>query len=115
MHARFVCLSTVAAAAAAALTVGSPVAHAAEGDAQFLAALTDLGIVFATPDEAIAAGNNVCDIVAEGSANSVAPTEIRSAIVNSMVGEGLTGADATQLMISAVAAYCPEYDAVLGD
>ena len=110
MHARFIPLAVTT--AAAVLVVGAPAAHAAEGDAQFLAALAELGIVFASPEEAVAAGNNVCDIVAEGSANAVAPAEIRSAIVNSMVGEGLTEADAGQLMISAVAAYCPQYSAV---
>ena len=112
MHARLV--RPAIAAAAAALVVGAPLAHAAEGDAQFLASLADLGIVFATPEDAVAAGNNVCDIVAEGSANGVAPTEIRSAIVNAMLGEGLTEAEAGRLMIGAVAAYCPVYTAVTG-
>lgn len=112
MHARFARLAVMA--AAGALMIGAPVAHAAEGDEQFLAALADLGIVFESPEEAVAAGNNVCDIVAEGSANAVTPVEIRSAIVNSMVGEGLSEAEAGQVMISAVAAYCPQYTTVTG-
>lgn len=115
MNARFVRLSIIAASAAAtALLAGAPAVHAAEGDAQFLAGLADLGITFATPEAAIAAGNNVCDIVSEGSANSIAPAEIRSAIVNAMVGEGLTENSAIQLMATAVAAYCPDFDVLLG-
>ncbi|MDY6995958.1 MAG: DUF732 domain-containing protein [Actinomycetota bacterium] len=114
MHARYVRLSSsIAAAGAAALVLGSPAAHAGEGDAQFLSTLADLGIVFATDDEAIAAGNNVCDIVAEGSANNLPATEIRSAIITAMVGEGLTDVAGTQVMDSAVATYCPEYGAVV--
>ena len=63
MHARFVRLSSAAAAVAATTFVfGSPVAQAADGDAEFLATLAGLGIEFATPDEAVAAGNNICDI-----------------------------------------------------
>ena len=115
MHARFVRLSSAAAAVAATTFVfGSPVAHAAEGDAEFLSTLAGLGIEFATPDEAVAAGNNICDIVSEGNANGIAPTEIRSVVVNSMVGESLTSAEATQVMLSAVSAYCPEFATVVG-
>ena len=67
MHARFARLSSAAAAIAVTTVVfGSPVAQAADGDAEFLATLAGLGIEFATPDEAVAAGNNICDIVSEG-------------------------------------------------
>ncbi|MBX7435113.1 DUF732 domain-containing protein [Mycobacterium sp. Y57] len=104
----------VSALAAAALAMPAPVANATDADAQFLSVLADLGIVFPTSDEAVEAGNNVCDIVAEGSANNVDPARIRSDIVASMMGEGLTDADATQLMWSAVDAYCPQYNAVAG-
>ena len=107
MHARFARLSSATAAIAVTTVVfGSPVAQAADGDA-------GLGIEFATPDEAVAAGNNICDIVSEGNANGIAPTEIRSVVVNSMVGESLTSAEATQVMLSAVSAYCPEFTAVV--
>lgn len=114
MHAYVVRLSSLTAAAVGALALSSPAAYAGEGDAQFLSTLADLGIVFATSEEAIAAGNNVCDIVAEGSANNVAPVEIQSAIVNSMTDEGLSAAEGAQLMSGAVAAYCPQYGAVVG-
>ena len=115
MHAGFARFSSATAAAAAALLAfGLPVAHAAEGDAEFLATLAGLGIEFATTAEAVAAGNNICDIVAEGNANGVAPANIRSVVVDSMVGESLSSAEATQVMLSAVAAYCPEYTAVIG-
>lgn len=116
MYVRTAGLSALAAATAvAALVAGPPIAHASEADSQFLSALADLGIQFATPDAAVAAGNNVCDIVAEGSANNVDPARIRADIVASMLDEGLTEATATQLMWSAVAAYCPQYNAVVGD
>lgn len=115
MHARFARMPSAAAAIAAlTFTFGSPVAQAAEGDAEFLSTLAGLGIEFATPDEAVAAGNNICDIVSEGNANGIAPTEIRSVVVNSMVGESLTSVEATQVMLSAVSAYCPELTAAVG-
>ncbi len=115
MHVRPTGLSgLVAATAAATLLVAAPIARASEADAQFLSALADLGVQFATVDEAVAAGNNVCDIVAEGSANNVDPARIRADIVASMLGEGLAEATATAMMVSAVAAYCPVYNAVVG-
>ena len=53
MHARFARLSSATAAIAVTTVVfGSPVAQAADGDAEFLSTLAGLGIEFATPDEA---------------------------------------------------------------
>ena len=115
MFARFARLSSIAVAAAAlTLTSGTALAHATEADSRFLSTLAQLGIEFPTVDQAIAAGNNICDIVAEGSANRVDPAEIRSAIVNSIGGYGLSEGVALQLMSGAVDAYCPEYDAIAG-
>ena len=109
---------TAASAAATAMTIlfaGSPIAQATEADDQFLSVVTNLGLTFATSDDAIAAGNNICDIVAEGSANNISPLEIRSSIIESLQGEGLEGPSAEQLMWGAVNAYCPQYNAVVGD
>lgn len=118
MSRRRVRLTIITAAASATMTtlfMGSPIAHATEADDQFHSVLTNLGIEFATPDEATAAGNNICDIVAEGSANNISATEIRSSIVESLREEGLTDPTAAQLMFGAVNAYCPQYDAVVAD
>ncbi|MGE0217108.1 DUF732 domain-containing protein [Mycolicibacterium sp.] len=120
MISRYVRRSAVGAAAAistavlsGALTAGVPSAHATEADDQFLSLVADLGLEFATPDAAIEAGNNVCDIVAEGSANNVAPAEIRGSIINALLAEGLAAPAAAQLMTGAVNAFCPEYTAVV--
>lgn len=102
-----------AGAAAAAALAATPLAHSTDADSQFLAVVADLGLQFATPDEAVAAGNNVCDVVAEGSANNVAPAEIRADIVTSLLGEGVTENQATHLMIGAVGAYCPMYNGIV--
>ncbi|KWX67147.1 DUF732 domain-containing protein [Mycobacterium sp. NAZ190054] len=110
MRARFALLTIAAALAAVA---AAPAAHATDADTQFLGLVADLGLEFATPDEAVAAGNNVCDIVAEGSANNVAPAEIRADIISSLLGEGLDEVKATQFMLGAVSAYCPVYDGVV--
>jgi hypothetical protein len=114
MRATYTRLTFLAAgAAAAAVLAATPLAHSTDADSQFLAVVADLGLQFATPAEAVEAGNNVCDIVAEGSANNVAPGEIRAGIVTSLLGEGVTETQATQLMIGAVGAYCPMYNGVV--
>ena len=120
MYRRRARLTIIAAGAAAAvamttLSMGSPVAHATEADDQFLSVVTDLGFEFATPDEAVEAGNNVCDIVAEGNANNISPSEIRSSISASLLEQGVDETSAAQLMRGAVDAYCPQYYAVVGD
>ncbi|MGB0969811.1 MAG: DUF732 domain-containing protein [Mycobacterium sp.] len=102
-------------AAMTTLFMGSPVAHATEADDQFLAVVASLDLEFGTLDEAVAAGNNICDIVAEGSANNIDLSKIRVSIVESLEGEGLDGPRATQLMRGAVSAYCPQYNNVVGD
>jgi hypothetical protein len=117
MYSRCTRLMAVAAGTAASVAVlmGAPIAHATEADDQFLAVVANLGLEFATPDEAVEAGNNVCDIVSEGSANNISPAEIRSSIITSLRGEGVDNAVAAQLMWGAVDAYCPQYNAVVGD
>ncbi|MGB0876251.1 MAG: DUF732 domain-containing protein [Mycobacterium sp.] len=118
MYSRYVrsrIVAAVASAAMATMFLGSPIAHATEADDQFHSVLTTLGLDFDTPEEATAAGNNICDIVAEGSANSISPAEIRSSIIESLRGDGLAGSTAAQLMQGAVNAYCPQYNAVAGD
>lgn len=113
-HARLMCVTAVS-AALTTLFIASPFAHATDPDEQFLSVVASLGLEFGTLDEAVAAGNNICDIVAEGSANNVNPATIRSRIVASLEGQDLDGSRATQLMRGAVNAYCPQYDAVVGD
>ncbi len=117
MYRRHSRLMSIAAASAAMTTLfmGSPVAHATEADDQFLSVVASLGLEFGTLDEAVAAGNNICDIVAEGSANNINQSKIRASIVESLQGEGLDGPKATQLMRGAVNAYCPQYNNVVGD
>ncbi len=117
MYRRHSGLIGIAAASAAMTTLfmGSPAAHATEADDKFLAVVASLGLEFGTLDEAVAAGNNICDIVAEGSANNFSPSKIRTSIVASLQGEGLDGPRATQLMRGAVNAYCPVYNNVVAD
>jgi hypothetical protein len=114
MRGTYARLSILAAGVLAAVAVsGAPAAHATDADAQFLAAVAELGLTFDTPDDAVQAGNNVCDIVAEGSANNIAPVEIRSSIVTSLLGEGVNEQQAVSLMVAAVGAYCPTYNGVV--
>lgn len=114
MRATYARLAILATGVAAALaTAGLPTASATDADAQFLAVVAELGLEFGTPDEAVEAGNNVCDIVAEGSSNNVDPAEIRRSIVSSLLGEGVTEDQATRLMVGAVSAYCPIYNGVV--
>lgn len=117
MHSRRTRLAVVAAGTVASVAVlmGSPIANATDADDQFLAVVANLGLEFATPDDAVEAGNNVCDIVSEGSANDISPAEIRSSIIESLLSEGVDNAMAAQLMWGAVNAYCPQYHAVVGD
>lgn len=100
-------------AAAAAAIATAPLTQATEADAQFLAVVTELGLEFGSPEEATEAGNNVCDIVAEGAANNVDPARIRGDIVTSLLGEGVNHDQATRLMVAAVGAYCPVYNGVV--
>jgi hypothetical protein len=116
MRGTYARLSVLAAGTLAAIALtGPPAAHAtdADADAQFLAVVAELGLRFATPDEAVEAGNNVCDIVAEGSSNNITPLEIRASIVNSLLGEGVNEEQAMALMVGAVGAYCPTYNGVV--
>jgi hypothetical protein len=99
--------------AAAAVLAIAPLAHATDADSQFLAVVTELGLDFGSQEEATAAGNNVCDVVAEGTANNVDPARIRRDIVDSLLGEGVTTDQATRLMVAAIGAYCPVYNGVL--
>lgn len=100
-------------AAAAAAIAAAPLAQATDADAQFLAVVTELGLEFGSPAEATEAGNNVCDIVAEGAANNVDPARIRADIAASLLGEGVNHDQATRLMVAAVGAYCPVYNGVV--
>ncbi|MCH9668446.1 MAG: DUF732 domain-containing protein [Actinomycetia bacterium] len=102
-------------AATTAMLILSPNAHATEADDQFLSVVASLGLEFGTVDQAIAAGNNICDITAEGSANGLGVSVIQSSIIESLQGEGLDPARARQLMRGAVDAYCPQYNAVVSD
>jgi hypothetical protein len=114
MRGKYARLSILAAGALTAVAVtGAPAAVATDADAQFLAVVAELGLTFATADEAVEAGNNVCDIVAEGSANNISPVEIRASIVNSLLGQGVNDEQAVRLMVGAVGAYCPVYNAVV--
>lgn len=109
-------LATIAAGVVSgAFAVAMPTANATEADDQFLVIVSNLGIEFSSPDQAIQTGNYVCDIVAEGSANSVNPVQIRSDIVNRLMGRGLNSSQAANLMWGAVDTYCPQYNAVVGD
>lgn len=107
--------STIVAAAiaAAAMTAAAPVALATDADAQFLAVVAELGLRFDTPQDATDAGDNVCDIVAEGAANNIDPARIRTAIVDSLLTEGVNHDQAVRLMVAAVGAYCPTYNGVV--
>ncbi|OAN40284.1 DUF732 domain-containing protein [Mycolicibacterium iranicum] len=112
MRAHIARLTIFAVSTASVLAIAPP-AHATEADSQFLAVVTELGLVFGSQEEATAAGNNVCDVVAEGTANNVDPARIRRDIIDSLLGEGVTGEQATRLMVAAIGAYCPVYDGVL--
>ena len=116
MNSRSARLAHVAAVATVSagllMLAGPPTAHATEADAQFLSVVADLGLQFETPEEATEAGNNVCDIVAEGTVNNIDPATVRAKIVDALLAEGVDNAAATQLMRGAVNAYCPEYNAV---
>lgn len=114
MRATYARLTTLAACAVAAAALATaPIAQATDAEAQFLSLVAELGLGFDTTDDAVEAGNNVCDIVAEGSANNVSPAEIRGSIVTSLLGEGVNEDQATRLMVGAVNAYCPTYNGVV--
>lgn len=115
MRARHTIASIVAAAALAMpLSIGTPGAHATDPDSQFLALLNTLGVDFASEEQAVEMGNNICGIVAEGAANGVDPTRVRADLVQSLQAEGLPPAQAAAMMQGAVRAYCPGYQAVVG-
>lgn len=115
MRARHVVSSIIAAAAVCTPAVlGMQSAWATEADTAFLAVLKELGVTFASEEQAVEAGNNVCNIVAEGAANNVDPARIRADLVQSLQAEGLDPASAGALMRGAVTAYCPMYQAVVG-
>ncbi|MGE2833918.1 DUF732 domain-containing protein [Mycobacterium sp. SMC-4] len=115
MRARHVVSSIIAAAAVGVpAVVGMHSAGAIDSDAEFLALLQKLGVTFASEEQAVEAGNNICDIVAEGAANHVDPVRIQTDLMQSLQAEGLGPAAAAGLMRGAVSAYCPMYQAVVG-
>ncbi|UXA16986.1 DUF732 domain-containing protein [Mycobacterium sp. SMC-4] len=93
--------------------VGMPSAYATDPDTEFLALLNTLGVRFASEEQAVEAGNNICGIVAEGVANGADPARVRLDLVQSLQGDGLTPAGAAALMQGAVRAYCPMYQSVV--
>lgn len=114
MRATYARLTILAAGAVAATAMtATPIAQATDADAQFLSVVAELGLQFDTTDDAVEAGNNVCDIVAEGSTNNVSPAEIRGSIIKSLLGEGVNEDQAFRLMVGAVSAYCPMYNGVV--
>jgi Protein of unknown function (DUF732) len=72
-------------------------------DANFLAALDKAGISYGSPDQAIAAGNAVCQLLSEG--KSAAEAAWQLVITN----PGLTSDTATEFAGIAASVYCPQY------
>ncbi|MGE2737759.1 DUF732 domain-containing protein [Mycolicibacterium vaccae] len=115
MRARHLVSSLIAAATASVPAVlGMQSASATDTDTEFLGLLNKLGVTFASEEQAVEAGNNICDIVAEGAANNIDPARIQADLVQSLQGEGLDATRAAVLMRGAVAAYCPIYRASVG-
>ncbi|BBX15147.1 DUF732 domain-containing protein [Mycolicibacterium duvalii] len=104
----------VAATASVPVLLGMHTAHATDPDTEFVALLSTLGVNFASEEQAVEMGNNICGIVAEGAANGVDPARVQLDLVQSLQGDGLDAAQAAALMQGAVRAYCPGYQAVVG-
>lgn len=103
MLAAFVVASTAALAA--------PVAHATPSDDAFLAALKTLNIPTASDDAAIKIGHDVCTAVDAG---KVEPARTLRGMLSAFMNEGLTKAQAANLIWAAVGAYCPEDTSLVG-
>lgn len=86
---------------------GSVEASAAETPA-FIAALREVGITFADPAQAVAAGQAVCDLAANGESGLELLTDLRNA------NPALTINGAAQFAAIAAKAYCPHQLAPAG-
>lgn len=92
------------AAVAAGVVLAAPAQAAPEGpDANFIAALDKAGISYHSPEQAIAAGKEVCSMMTDG--------ESAPAVVQKMTqfNPGFTSTGAEKFAAIAATAYCPQY------
>jgi hypothetical protein len=91
---------TFLAVAAASIGMAAP-ASADPGDDAFLAALTQAGITYQSPDKAITAGQKVCDLASSGTSQLDIVRDIRD------LNPAFTMAKAAKFAKAAANAYCP--------
>ncbi|CDO85706.1 hypothetical protein AWC29_11145 [Mycobacterium triplex] len=77
-------------------------AHADSSDDAFLAALSNAGITYQSPDRAIKAGQKVCDLASSGTAQLDIVRDIKD------LNPAFTMAKAARFAHAAASAYCPE-------
>jgi hypothetical protein len=73
-----------------------------DADATFLASLRQAGITYQSPDQAVAAGKKVCDLISSGKS---APDVVQQLI---SANPGFTTDGATKFAGIAANAYCPD-------
>ncbi|CQD21992.1 lprJ [Mycobacterium lentiflavum] len=77
-------------------------AHADPADDAFLAALSNAGITYQSPDRAIKAGQKVCDLANSGTSQLDIVRDIKD------LNPAFTMAKAARFAHAAASAYCPE-------
>ena len=97
-------LLSVLAVVGAALGLAVPAHAEPDGkDADFIATLNKAGITYRSPDQAVAAGKEVCALMNDGESGADVVKKVTE------VNPGFAVTSATQFAAIAASAYCPQF------
>ncbi len=109
---RFFAVGLSAATVSAALLTAAPAwADLSAQDQQFLSVVTQLNVPVNSDGDAIAIGHEICNAVDAG---KIQPASTVRGVMSRLQGQGLSKGQAANLVWGAVAAYCPQYNSIVG-
>ncbi|MCP9270739.1 DUF732 domain-containing protein [Mycolicibacterium arenosum] len=109
---RFVAVVLFAASVAAALLTSAPAsADISAQDQQFLDVVKQLNVPVNSDADAITIGRDICTAVDAG---KIQPASTVRGVMSRLQAQGLDKGQAANLVWGAVAAYCPQYRAIVG-
>lgn len=104
-------MSSAAAVGALLFTAAPAWADLSPQDQQFLNVVEQLKVPVNSDEDAIAIGKEICNAVDAGKITLASTVR---GVISRLQGQGLDKGQSTNLVLGAVAAYCPQYSAILG-
>lgn len=109
---RIVAVVSSAVVAGALLGTAAPaLADLSPQDQQFLEVVQQLDVPVNSDADAIAIGQEICKAVDAG---KIQPASTVRGVISRLQGQGLNKGQAVNLVWGAVAAYCPQYNSIVG-